>query len=134
MEGGLGDALAGAGSTTEMSGKDLIPRSICRQDRAGLGGEPPETLTYELFLDEQGQKFPNRRAMGFRSMNGWPMGRGKSVALHVPEPRAAKRLYFDAIPGPVDEYSRLSRNIQSETAGGGGSRNPVCFVMPASRQ
>ena len=44
----------------EMAGKDLIDSvklssEICR----ALGGAPPEGFNYELFLDENGQKFPS---------------------------------------------------------------------------
>ena len=49
----------------EMAGKDLINSvklsgEICR----ALGGAPPEGFNYELFLDENGQRFPSRRATG----------------------------------------------------------------------
>src|SRR5438552_1305606 len=40
----------------EMSGKDLIPSvELSTKIVRVLGGEPPETFTFELFLDEQGQ-------------------------------------------------------------------------------
>ena len=55
----------------EMSGKDLIDSvtqssKICR----ALGVRPPESLSYELFNDEQGQRFPSPKAMVCRWKNG----------------------------------------------------------------
>src|SRR5690606_28541281 len=49
----------------EMSGKDLIDSvrlssRICRT----LGGRPPETFTYELFLDEKGEKISKSKGNG----------------------------------------------------------------------
>ncbi len=55
----------------EMSGKDLIDSvklssAICRI----LGGQPPQSFTYELFLDQNGRRSPRPRAMVFRSRSG----------------------------------------------------------------
>ncbi len=55
----------------EMSGKDLIPSlqlssRICRI----LGGTPPENLTYELFLDESGQKISKSKGNGLTIDDG----------------------------------------------------------------
>ena len=48
----------------EMYGKDLIPTfqlssKVCR----ALGHQPPENYFYELFLDQNGEKFQNQREM-----------------------------------------------------------------------
>ena len=55
----------------EMSGKDLIDSvklssRICRI----LGGQPPEGMTYELFLDEDGQKISKSKGNGL-SVEDW---------------------------------------------------------------
>ncbi len=90
----------------EMSGKDLIDSvklssRICQ----ALGAPQPETLTYELFLDEEGQKISKSKGNGL-SMEEWlRYAPNESLALFMfQKPKAAKRLYFDVIPKAVDEY------------------------------
>jgi lysyl-tRNA synthetase class 1 len=90
----------------EMSGKDLIDSvklssAICRR----LGGTPPESFTYELFLDEEGQKISKSKGNGL-SVDEWlTYGPQESLALFMyHQPRRAKRLFFDVIPKHVDEY------------------------------
>jgi lysyl-tRNA synthetase class 1 len=49
----------------EMSGKDLIDSvRLGNQIVTILGGTPPETYTYELFLDEHGQKISKSKGNG----------------------------------------------------------------------
>jgi lysyl-tRNA synthetase class 1 len=96
----------------EMSGKDLIPSvelssKICR----ALGSEPPLNFTYELFLDENGEKISKSRGNGL-TINDWlRYGPKESLALFMfNQPKRAKRLYFDVIPRQVDDYlSHLAR-------------------------
>jgi lysyl-tRNA synthetase class 1 len=90
----------------EMSGKDLIPSvelssKICRI----LGGTPPLNLTYELFLDDKGQKISKSKGNGL-SMEDWlKYAPAESLGLFMfQKPKAAKRLYFDVIPKTVDDY------------------------------
>ncbi len=90
----------------EMSGKDLIDSvklssRICRI----LGGAPPETLTYELFLDEHAQKISKSRGNGL-SVDEWlRYAPPESLAQFMyNQPTRAKRLFFDVIPRAVDEY------------------------------
>jgi lysyl-tRNA synthetase class 1 len=90
----------------EMSGKDLIDSvklssRICRI----LGGQPPEGMTYELFLDQDGQKISKSRGNGL-SVDEWlRYAPPESLSQFMyNKPNAAKRLYFDAIPRAVDEY------------------------------
>jgi lysyl-tRNA synthetase, class I len=90
----------------EMSGKDLIDSvklssRICRI----LGGEPPEGMTYELFLDQDGQKISKSRGNGL-SVDEWlRYAPPESLSQFMyNKPHTAKRLYFDAIPRAVDEY------------------------------
>jgi lysyl-tRNA synthetase class 1 len=93
----------------EMSGKDLIDSvklgtQICRI----LGGTPPEGFTYELFLDENGQKISKSKGNGLTIEEWLRYGTRESLALFMyKDPRAAKRLYFDVIPRHVDEYHQL---------------------------
>lgn len=90
----------------EMSGKDLIDSvklssAICR----ALGKEPPVTLTYELFLDEKGQKISKSKGNGL-SIDQWltyaPKESLAQFMYHAPQ--RAKRLFFDVIPRATDDY------------------------------
>ena len=90
----------------EMSGKDLIDSvrlssRICRT----LGGRPPETFTYELFLDEKGEKISKSKGNGLTVEEWLRYAPEESLSLFMfQKPRTAKRLYFDVIPRAVDEY------------------------------
>jgi lysyl-tRNA synthetase, class I len=90
----------------EMSGKDLIDSvrlssRLCRV----LGAPPPETFTYELFLDEDGQKISKSKGNGL-SVDDWlRYAPAESLGQFMyNQPQRAKRLYFDVIPRAVDEY------------------------------
>ena len=90
----------------EMSGKDLIPSvELSTKIVRLLGGTPPETFIFELFLDEQGQKISKSKGNGL-SVDEWlTYGTEESLALFMfGKPHAAKKLYFDTIPKAVDEY------------------------------
>lgn len=90
----------------EMSGKDLIPSvalatRICRI----LGSEPPQSFSYELFLDAQGQKISKSRGNGLSVEEWLEYANPESLALFMyQKPKTAKRLHFDVIPRAVDEY------------------------------
>ena len=96
----------------EMAGKDLdesvkLSSAITRI----LGSVPPEGISYELFLDEQGAKISKSKGNGL-SMEEWlTYGTPESLSLYMyMSPRKAKRLHFDIIPKTVDEYlSHLSK-------------------------
>ena len=90
----------------EMSGKDLIDSvklsgRICRI----LGGHPPEGMTYELFLDQNGQKISKSKGNGL-SVDEWlTYAPPESLSQFMyNKPQSAKRLYFDVIPRAADEY------------------------------
>jgi len=90
----------------EMSGKDLID-SVKLSSRIAkeLGAEPPINLTYELFLDEKGEKISKSKGNGLTIENWLTYGSPESLALYMyQKPRQAKRLHFDVIPRAVDEY------------------------------
>ncbi|KKL08190.1 hypothetical protein LCGC14_2578330, partial [marine sediment metagenome] len=97
---------AALGVDYEMSGKDLIDSvtqagKICR----ALGEKGPETLTYELFNDEKGQKISKSKGNGL-SMEEWlTYAAPESLSYFMyQKPKTAKRLHFDVIPKAVDEY------------------------------
>jgi lysyl-tRNA synthetase class 1 len=90
----------------EMSGKDLIDSvklssRICKV----LGGRPPEGFTYELFLDEAGEKISKSRGNGLTVEEWLRYAPDESLQLYMfNSPKKAKRLYFDVIPRHVDDY------------------------------
>ena len=90
----------------EMAGKDLIDSvKLGKKIHNVLGSKGPETFTYELFLDEAGQKISKSKGNGL-SMEEWlTYAPQESLALFMyNKPRTAKKLYFDVIPRMVDDY------------------------------
>jgi lysyl-tRNA synthetase class 1 len=90
----------------EMSGKDLI-ESVKLSSRICevLGAKPPIGFTYELFLDERGQKISKSKGNGL-SVEEWlryapPESLGQFM---YNQPHRAKKLFFDVIPRATDEY------------------------------
>jgi lysyl-tRNA synthetase class 1 len=103
----------------EMSGKDLIDsvRSSGRICRI-LGGTPPAGFTYELFLDEAGEKISKSRGNGLAVEEWLRYAPPESLAQFMfTKPKAAKRLYFDVIPRAVDDYlANLGRAAKDDGA------------------
>ncbi|MEQ9491722.1 MAG: lysine--tRNA ligase [Alphaproteobacteria bacterium] len=90
----------------EMSGKDLIDSvKLSSRITRALGGPPPEPFTYELFLDEAGEKISKSKGNGLSVEEWLTYAPDESLALFMfQKPKTAKRLYFDIIPKAVDEY------------------------------
>ncbi|MCI1768431.1 MAG: lysine--tRNA ligase, partial [Acetobacter peroxydans] len=119
----------------EMSGKDLIDSvrlsgRICKI----LGGTPPAGLTYELFLDEQGQKISKSKGNGL-SVEEWlryapPESLGQFM---FNQPQRAKRLYFDVIPKTADEYlAHVDKALSQQADNPAGAElraNPAWFIL-----
>ncbi|MEP3632345.1 MAG: lysine--tRNA ligase [Shimia thalassica] len=92
----------------EMYGKDhstntQIYDSICRI----LGWRAPEHFTYELFLDENGQKISKTSGNGV-SIDDWlTYASAESLSYFMyQKPKTAKRMHFDVIPKAMDEYNQ----------------------------
>ena len=107
----------------EMSGKDLIDSvklsgQVCRV----LGAKPPIGYTYELFLDQQGQKISKSRGNGL-SVEEWlryaPPESLSQFMYH--QPHRAKRLFFDVIPRAVDDYIANVERAKLEASSEEGS-------------
>jgi lysyl-tRNA synthetase class 1 len=100
----------------EMSGKDLIESvklssAICRV----LGADPPVSFTYELFLDEAGQKISKSKGNGLTIEEWLRYAPPESLAQFMfNAPPRAKRLYFDVIPRAVDEYLQNRERLRRE--------------------
>jgi lysyl-tRNA synthetase, class I len=90
----------------EMSGKDLIESMklstrICEI----LGARPPIGYTYELFLDDRGQKISKSKGNGLSVEEWLRYAPPESLSQFMyNQPHRAKRLYFDVIPRAADEY------------------------------
>jgi lysyl-tRNA synthetase class 1 len=90
----------------EMSGKDLVDSvRVSNRICEALGGTPPESFHYELFMDEHNQKISKSKGNGL-TMDEWlRYGAPESLAYYMwQSPKSAKRLYFDVIPKATDEY------------------------------
>ncbi len=90
----------------EMAGKDLDESvKLSSIIRRILGGKPPEALSYEMFLDQNGQKISKSKGNGISIEEWLTYASPESLSLYMfQSPRKAKRLYFDVIPKAVDEY------------------------------
>jgi lysyl-tRNA synthetase class 1 len=107
----FGARWAALGVDFEMYGKDHstntpIYDAICEI----LGAPAPEHFTYELFLDENGQKISKSSGNGI-SIDEWlSYAATESLSYFMyQKPKTAKRLYFDVIPKAVDEYHQQLR-------------------------
>ncbi|MCA0919054.1 lysine--tRNA ligase [Pseudooceanicola nanhaiensis] len=101
----------------EMYGKDHSTNTpiydrICEI----LGGKKPEHFTYELFLDDKGQKISKSSGNGI-SIDEWlSYASTESLSYFMfQKPKTAKRLYFDVIPRAMDEYHQQLRAYPDQT-------------------
>ncbi|MEO1689005.1 MAG: class I tRNA ligase family protein, partial [Pseudomonadota bacterium] len=109
---------AALGVDYEMSGKDLIDSvtqatKICR----ALGRPSPETYTYELFLDGDGQKISKSKGNGLSIEEWLEYATPESLSYFMfQKPRTAKRLHWDVIPKAMDEYVQQLRAYPTQDA------------------
>ena len=100
----------------EMYGKDLIPSfELSSQVANFIEKKIPSNMTYELFLDDKGEKISKSKGNGL-SIDEWlNYGSTESLSLFMyNNPRRAKRLYFDCIPKSMDDYRKLFSNIRNQ--------------------
>ncbi|MGR3392156.1 lysine--tRNA ligase [Sagittula sp.] len=125
----FGARWAALGVDFEMYGKDHstntpIYDGICR----ALGARAPEHFTYELFLDDKGQKISKSSGNGI-SIDEWlSYASTESLSYFMfQKPKTAKRLYFDVIPKAVDEYHQQLRAYHGQDAAA-QLNNPVWHI------
>ena len=100
----------------EMNGKDLIPSfELSKQIARFISGKVPVNMSYELFLDERGEKISKSKGNGL-SIDEWmTYGTKESLSLFMYQnPRRAKKLYFDCIPRSMDEYKKHFHNLKEK--------------------
>ena len=101
-----------------------------------LGGKKPNHFSYELFLDENGQKISKSSGNGI-SIDEWlsyASTESLSYFMYL-KPKTAKRMHFDVIPKAVDEYHQQLRAYADQDAAA-RMNNPVFHIhghnVPAS--
>lgn len=96
----------GLGVDYEMAGKDLMESvKLSSAITRILGAVPPEGFSYELFLDENGEKISKSKGNGLTMEDWLKYGTPESLSFYMfQSPRKAKKLFFDVIPKTVDEY------------------------------
>src|SRR6202040_3447017 len=109
---------AALGVDYELAGKDLIPSvQLAQKISKLLGGNPPEGFSYELFLDDKGQKISKSKGNGLAVEEWLRYASPESLSLFMyREPKAAKRLYFDVIPRTADEYQQFLQGYERQDA------------------
>lgn len=107
----FGARWAALGVDFEMYGKDHSTNTpiydrICEI----LGGAKPEHFTYELFLDENGEKISKSKGNGLTIDEWLSYAATESLSYFMyQKPKTAKRLWWDVIPKAVDEYHQQLR-------------------------
>ncbi|MEP5732178.1 MAG: lysine--tRNA ligase [Sulfitobacter sp.] len=82
-----------------------------------LGGKKPNHFSFELFLDENGQKISKSSGNGI-SIDQWltyASTESLSYFMYL-KPKTAKRMHFDVIPKAVDEYHQQLRAYEGQDA------------------
>ena len=112
----FGARWAALGVDFEMYGKEhatneKIYDAICR----ALGGRQPNHFSYELFLDEIGQKISKSSGNGV-SIDQWLIYASTESLTYFmyQKPKTAKRMHFDVIPKAVDEYHQQLRAYHTQ--------------------
>ena len=93
----------------EMNGKDLIPSfELSKQIAKFIYNKVPINMSYELFLDQNGEKISKSKGNGL-SIDEWmTYGTKESLSLFMYQnPKRAKKLYKEVVPKAVDEYLDL---------------------------
>ena len=100
----------------EMNGKDLIESfQLSSKINKIIGGVPPNNLTYELFLDQKGEKISKSVGNGI-SVDEWlEFSTKESLELFMFQtPKRAKKLFFDVIPKTTDEYIKFKTSYHTQ--------------------
>jgi lysyl-tRNA synthetase class 1 len=112
----FGARWAALGVDFEMYGKDHSTNTPIYDKICCILGHPaPEHFSYELFLDENGQKISKTSGNGV-SIDEWltyASTESLSYFMYL-KPKTAKRMHFDVIPKAVDEYHQQLRAYEGQ--------------------
>ncbi|MGN6358710.1 MAG: lysine--tRNA ligase [Novosphingobium sp.] len=100
----------------EMCGKDLTD-SVTQSGKIArvLGGQRPEGLIYELFLDEKGEKISKSKGNGLTIDQWLTYGSEESLGFYLfREPKSAKQLHVGVVPRAVDEYWQFREKLAEQ--------------------
>ncbi len=119
----------------EMSGKDLIESvNLSSKIIKIIKGIPPAGFSYELFLDEIGEKISKSKGNGISVEDWLKYGNKESLSLFMfNQPKRAKKLYFDSIPKSVDDYYNLKNNLSKQTLEE-KIENPTWYFLKKNKQ
>jgi len=100
----------------EMYGKDLIESAILSTKIINLLGKSnPSGFSYELFLDEKGEKISKSKGNGITIDEWLEYASPESLSLFMYQnPKRAKKLYREIVPKAVDEYLELIEKSKSQ--------------------
>ena len=119
----------------EMYGKDLTDSGIQSGKIARvLGGNKPEGLIYELFLDAKGEKISKSKGNGLSIEQWLEYGSPESLGYYIfANPKSAKQLHAGVIPKAVDDYWQFRAAIPSQDV---DKRlgNPVWHLLRANER
>ncbi|BDI60704.1 lysine--tRNA ligase [Qipengyuania nanhaisediminis] len=117
----------------EMYGKDLTDSGVQSGKIARvLGGNKPEGLIYELFLDAKGEKISKSKGNGLSIEQWLEYGSEESLGFYIfANPKSAKQLHAGVIPKAIDDYwqfrERLAEQPLDKQLG-----NPVWHLLRAN--
>lgn len=100
----------------EMSGQDLVPSiPLSSAITKILGSTPPQTYSYQLFMDENAQKISKSIGNGV-SVEDWLQYAPPESLMYFmyKDPGVVKKLSFSSIPKIVDEYIACLKGWNSE--------------------
>ena len=100
----------------EMCGKDLTD-SVTQSGKIArvLGGQRPEGLIYELFLDDKGEKISKSKGNGLTIEQWLTYGSEESLGFYLyRDPKSAKSLHVGIIPRAVDEYWQFREKLPEQ--------------------
>ncbi|MEO1489166.1 MAG: lysine--tRNA ligase [Pseudomonadota bacterium] len=100
----------------EMYGKDLTDSGVQSGKIARvLGGNKPEGLIYELFLDENGEKISKSKGNGLTIEEWLTYGSEESLGFYIfPNPKSAKQLHAGVIPKAIDDYWQFRERLPEQ--------------------
>ena len=100
----------------EMYGKDLTDSGVQSGKIARvLGGNKPEGLIYELFLDEKGEKISKSKGNGLTIEDWLQYGSDESLGFYIfPNPKSAKQLHAGVIPKAIDDYWQFRERLPTQ--------------------